>query len=179
MDSTILDDNSLGTRAKQVVYSTKRARLWAFLMDNLLTIFIIRLLSYTGYIENTVFLPIIATLFYPFYKIILEGIQGQTIGKMIMNIKIVRENKEYSSINIGDANNRFLLWWPTHIFLLLMPLLRATQSSSSGIVTIFLLLLIGSGILLVGSVLSIFSNEKGKTWHDKIGGTICIQADSL
>lgn len=174
----LLDDNSL--EASQVTYPDKWTRFWAFMIDNLLTGLAVNFLSYTGLIDRTIVLSIIGTLFYPFYKIILEGTQGQTIGKIMLNIKVVRENKGYTAMTIGDANNRFLLWWPIYIFSLLRPLLVEIAAPSSVLITsVFLVLFIGSGLLVIGSLLSIFSNEKGKTWHDKIGGSICVQADSL
>lgn len=182
MHNNLLDDNSLEIETKNVKYPSKGARFGAAFIDGTIINFASKALSsviiagdLTGGIWSVAFM----TLIWPIYKISLEGTQGATLGKKAMNIQVVKEDGYFSPLTLADANRRFLLWWPMYILSFFSALLAAQPGPSDWLIALIGILTVGAFILYMGCVLSIFSNERGKTWHDKVGGTICVQADSL
>lgn len=88
-------------------------RIFAYLIDILImvsiTVVLIIILSYTGVLNSSPFLAIIAIIPAFFYHLISEvSMNGQSIGKKMMNIKVVKLNGAQATL--GGYLLRWLLW---------------------------------------------------------------------
>ncbi|MGH1335216.1 MAG: RDD family protein [Aureispira sp.] len=176
----LLDDNSLEREETiKAIYSSKGARFGAAFIDNLiitLLIFILGLFLGGG---DSIGVNLANALLFPFYKILMEGSGGQTIGKKLLNIKVVRDDGSFTPLTMSDANRRFLLWWPMYVGLLFLTIAQMQLRADSFLIILIAIVMLLGCFLSIGSALSIFAGKRGKTWHDKIGKTICVKADSL
>lgn len=178
MHNNLLDDNSLELENRNLQYPTKGARFGAAFIDGIITYFITSaLISLMG--VNSIVSAAAMGLIFPLYKIILEGTQGATLGKKAMNIQVVKDDRYQTPLTIADANKRFLLWWPMYLLSFFTTILAVDPGPADWSIALIGILMIGAIILYMGSILSIFYNEQGKTWHDKVGGTICVQTEVL
>lgn len=88
-------------------------RIFAYLMDIVImvsiTIVMIIVLTYSGVLETSTFLVLLAILPMFFYHLIFElTMNGQSIGKKVMNIKVVKLNG--AQVTLGGYLLRWLLW---------------------------------------------------------------------
>lgn len=88
-------------------------RIFAYLMDIVImvsiTIVMIIVLTYSGVLETSPFLVLLAILPMFFYHLIFElTMNGQSIGKKVMNIKVVKLNG--AQVTLGGYLLRWLLW---------------------------------------------------------------------
>ena len=88
-------------------------RIFAYLIDAAImisiTMVLVIILTYSGVLESSPFLILIAIIPAFFYHLILEITQnGQSIGKKIMNIKVVKLNGAQATI--GGYLLRWLIW---------------------------------------------------------------------
>lgn len=177
MNFDLLDDDNLGLYKKRT-YPTKWERFGAFVIDNIIVTVVMFLIEII-IVETSLLYNVLVAIVLPLYKIIMEGRIGQTIGKKILNIKVVRDEATLMPITLGDANNRFCLWWPMYIGLLLYTLSTYSMADRHVLVIMSALVMLAGCLLYMGSCFSIFLNNNGKTWHDKVGKTICIKLNSL
>jgi uncharacterized RDD family membrane protein YckC len=88
------------------------ARFWAWLVDIILVILFLNIVR--GIFEPIWKLPLLwdyenweifaigfETIFFFLYWTVMEGFRGQSIGKMVMNLKVV--NRDGTTINYGTA----------------------------------------------------------------------------
>jgi len=88
-------------------------RIFAYLIDALImvsiTIVMIIILTYSGLLDSSPFLVVLVVIPAFFYHLALEITQnGQSIGKKIMNIKVVKLNGSHATI--GGYLLRWLIW---------------------------------------------------------------------
>lgn len=88
-------------------------RIFAYLMDIVImvsiTIVMIIVLTYSGVLETSPFWYLLAYLPMFFYHLIFElTMNGQSIGKKVMNIKVVKLNG--AQVTLGGYLLRWLLW---------------------------------------------------------------------
>ena len=88
-------------------------RIFAYLIDAVvmvaITIVLVIIMSYSGIMDTSPFLAILAVLPAFFYHLILETTQnGQSIGKKVMNIKVVKLNGAQATL--GGYLLRWLIW---------------------------------------------------------------------
>lgn len=88
-------------------------RIFAYLIDIVImfsiTMVLIIILSYTGVLNSSPFLAMIAIIPAFFYHLISEvSMNGQSIGKRMMNIKVVKLNGAQATL--GGYLLRWLLW---------------------------------------------------------------------
>jgi uncharacterized RDD family membrane protein YckC len=88
-------------------------RIFAYLIDIVImisiTLVLIIILSYVGVLDESPFLAFIAIIPAFFYHLISEiGMNGQSIGKKIMSIKVVKLNGAQATL--GGYLLRWLLW---------------------------------------------------------------------
>jgi uncharacterized RDD family membrane protein YckC len=123
-----------------------------------------------------IWLPIL-NLAFPVYAIAMNGLYGQTLGKMAMNVKIVDASRE-SSISFYQAIMRDLpqLLFNGCLIFLALPQFQDGQEnldfSANPAGSILFIVMIIWGI---GDILMFFLNDKRRALHDYLAGTVVIK----
>ncbi|MGH1335215.1 MAG: RDD family protein [Aureispira sp.] len=175
MTPDLLDDRSLNVasnRTMATMYSTRKERLGAFVIDVVLVNFVLLILDIFLDTDNVPF-AIAIVLVFPFYKILTEGWYGKTLGKLLLDLEVVSAKEGHAPINLLMANRRFIWHWPFYIALILhilIPEEGATNTMNIAVV----LFLIGSLLMALLVHSSILREENNRTWCDKLAKTVCI-----
>lgn len=178
MSLNLLDDNSLEELDDVSIYPTKGARFGAAMIDSIAINIVTTILGLLLGGEGSLGSVLVTSLTFPLYKILMEGNSGQTIGKQFTGIRVVKDDGRFTPITLANSIGRFLLWMPMYFGLLMVNVLAV--SDPGGVLFTMASIFMMAGLCLYsGSVISIFASDKGKTWHDKIGKTICVKADNL
>lgn len=179
MSLNLLDDNSLEqTDNLKTIYPSKGERFGAAFIDNIAITIITTILVVLLGGDGSLGAILVTSLTYPIYKILMEGNRGQTIGKQFTSIKVVKDDGQFTPITIADAVRRFMLWMPMYLGILVVNVLNLLGPEGMLIMLASIFMLAGL-LLYLGSVISIFASDRGKTWHDKVGKTICVKTDKL
>jgi uncharacterized RDD family membrane protein YckC len=171
-------------KMEKEVYKTGLRRFFATLIDSLV---LLPIMYFEKIITSPEILPLISIiglfltyLIYHFYMVIFHKHFGQTIGKMLM--KVVVLNISGNSITFRQA---FLREFPLILTSILFLVSDLFQIINSGVkesnyntlfedVLIFILL-----ILLISEIIVMLSNQKRRTIHDYIAGTVVIRTNLL
>lgn len=179
MSLNLLDDNSLEQSDElKAIYPSKGARFGAAFIDNIVITIITAILGALLGGEGSLASVLISSLTYPVYKILLEGNSGQTIGKQFAGIRVVKDDGRFTPITLADAIKRFMLWMPMYIGILVANVLTLLVGLENTWLVLASVFTMAGLCLYMGSIISIFNNDRGKTWHDKVGKTICVKADT-
>jgi uncharacterized RDD family membrane protein YckC len=180
MSLNLLDDNSLEqSDERKAIYPSKGERFGASFIDNIAINIVTGILGVLLGGDGSLIAVFVSSLTYPIYKILLEGNSGQTIGKQFVGIRVVKDDGNFTPIALADSVKRFMLWMPMYAGILLINVLALSVGLDDTWVVLASVFTIAGLCLYMGSILSIFSNDRGKTWHDIVGGTICVKADTL
>ena len=102
----ILDDNF--THSKTPKYAGFWIRLGASLLDGLVLSPVIAFMFYNNFSLKSFPLMIGVSILFQFYKPLMEGIYGYTLGKKMLNLRIVDEANE--KISMKQAFVRWIPW---------------------------------------------------------------------
>lgn len=157
-------------------YSTLGDRLFANMIDG----FILRLLGFMisfinvsdSFFNSKILLPI--ALLYPvLYTILFHGFAGQTIGKMIIGIKIFDKSEKVKN-SFGQAVLRDIVPLGGMLVFYLISIFGLTSNSSVlTFSTLFLLYIIVIWSLL--EIITLLFNKKHRALHDIIAGTVVLK----
>lgn len=160
-------------------YKTVGHRFIASIIDSLLTLPFILLTSFlTSFLD---FSPVLMTvsanltgILSVFYKILMHGYYGQTLGKMAVKVKVLDSSER--PIVVGQAALRSLPQIVVLFFgLTFSPQSPVDESYSWGI---FAALFWGIYVIYeIFNVAVFFINEKHRALHDFIGGTVVVRTD--
>ncbi|MFK7796920.1 MAG: RDD family protein [Aureispira sp.] len=175
MTNIILDEptqNQDTIRELSAIYATRGERLGAFVIDSIVINFILLIadifLDFKGPIMG-----VVTFMSFPIYKIVTEGGWSRTVGKLFLNLQVVKDASALPRINFLTANIRFLLNWPLYLAFSLYVLFPKETSNT----TTELLL---AGGLIIGIICFFLANgtilfdRHNRTWSDKLGKTSCI-----
>ncbi|MGH1335217.1 MAG: RDD family protein [Aureispira sp.] len=177
MQETPLDTFSW-TKEDPLVYPAWYQRLLAAFIDLLIVSLLMYVVSSLtpNYLRIT---AVVALLLAPLYKILMEGVDGQTLGKKLFGIRVVLDDGQKATIGLARANKRFLLFWPNYILLISIVFIDVDGFINEGIGLVISGLLMMTAFLSVLAVFSIFRNDRHQTLYDGIARTICIKTDYL
>ena len=177
-DSHVYEDNP---------YSTLPARLGALVIDAILLLLISFLLGLV--IGNQGLLQtIINAGIYIMYRIIMHGLYGQTVGKMMLNLKVMSfkssdesENKDsLLNMDIKQAMLREIVTVAFNIGLIVLLVFNIVFTGLFGQTFEWLLYIIG-GITILNFVWILsdtgvaFASKKSRAWHDLIANTVVVK----
>ena len=166
-------------------YDTFWARFWAINIDGFIINIVLQVFKIFPTSESSLiaFLLTMLAVNIPYlYAVLMLGKYGQTIGKMVMKVKVVDKTTEdrlsYFQSFMREAVPIFLV----NTVLLLNYILfsdidvKTFNLSALGYVLLYLPL----GMIVIWSVLEIVTmlfDEKNRALHDKIADTVVIKAD--
>ncbi|WP_171044435.1 RDD family protein [Pseudoalteromonas citrea] len=163
-------------------YSTFWLRFLAALVDSLIFIPLIFLdewffsQGYSG-VSNFIFYSLISSLSYFIYTVYMHGKYGQTIGKMVLNIKVTSVDDSKwgfkkafyrDSVIIGVAVLILIMEAP-HILTDVNPL-EAAQNNP-----VFNYLMYAQLIWFLAEFITMLTNNKRRAIHDFIAGSVVIR----
>ena len=131
-----------------------------------------RLDTIIGYIDSVQFVA---------YSVLLHGLFGQTLGKMVVSVKVVDANTE-QDINFKQAVLRDCVPIFSVVFMLISSFYLSEQAANSGkIPGWYFSLVFGFGVAyLVWHLLEIITmlfNKKRRALHDFIAGVVVINIE--
>jgi len=160
-------------------YSTLGDRLFANMIDG----FILRLWGFIisfipvsdSFFNSKILLPI--ALLYPvLYTILFHGFAGQTIGKMIIGIKIFDKSEKVKN-TFGQAVLRDIIPLVVMLVFYLISIFGVTSDDSVlTFSTLFLLYIIVIWSLL--EIITLLFNKKHRALHDFIAGTVVLKINN-
>ncbi len=163
-------------------FDTFWERFWAIAIDGFILNVVLqipKLFSFPFFSTRGIILAIVVSNLPYLYAVLMIGKYGQTIGKMIMKVKIV-DNTTEDSINYSQSFMRELVPMAlvtTSIilnFILFSDIdLENFKVSAFG----YILILLPSGMLAIWSIIEIVTmlfDNKNRAFHDKIADTVVI-----
>jgi len=171
-----LDDVEVGK------YSTFWPRFFAAIIDGILfalILYIECLLFDIEYNSQDRLIQALNGVQFAIYAIFMHGYFGQTLGKMLMNIKVLNHETE-TAIDIKQALKRESVNLTLNISWVLIILVVATSVEISGTISIGLsFAVIGFGILTmfwgISEFITMLLNDKRRAIHDYIGKTVVVR----
>lgn len=181
MQESILDEELLQELPQQVIYPNLWRRLKAFGIDVFIAypvVFISSLILGEGIIFTFV-----ALLFFPVYKILMEGVWGYTIGKAVAGFRVANLNNGFGKITFGQAFGRSsLLLMQLLFYYLVIVQFDARDIEQSGQLgnsyqdsLLFLILFFIVNTCHGLSYLYFFISKRSQTWMDKMMQVVCIK----
>lgn len=166
----------------RVKYSTFWRRFFANTIDGLVFIPILfiesRLFNFEFSSSNTTF-QMFNSIQFVIYAIIMHGLCGQTIGKMICNVKVVDHETEYDISMRQSIRRSSVDIFLTLTFALLISITSIVPTANNDYS-----ILLGVGILslafasiawTLSEFISMLFNKKRRALHDFIGQTVVIR----
>lgn len=180
--------NKEQVRLSEIRYQTILHRLIAAIVDGIILWPIGFLLAYLTISDITfiVLIGSILTNLYPYvYSVLLHGHNGQTLGKMIMGIKVVRFDNE-GDIDLKQAFVRdsvpivlVILHFGYSLTMIIGNELTGDEyiDMATAFVALTQAVIIGflSSIWTIAELLSMLFNEKSRAIHDLIAKTVVIR----
>lgn len=167
-------------KAAMVKYRTGLLRIIAAIIDGFIVVFVSRFLNYLATYSGAfgaIALEYVDVAQYSLYAIVLHGLCGQTIGKMMLSVKVA-DHKTEKSITFKQALLRDFV----SILVLLLNVIMLTaiyvfgvNSLAAWVVTS---LLAFTGILFVWwllELITMLTNEKRRSLPDYIAGTVVVR----
>lgn len=165
-----------------IKYSTFWPRFWAAIIDGIIFAIILYvecLIFGVEYSTQDKFLQALNGVQFAIYAIFMHGYFGQTIGKMIMDVKVLNHDTE-TEINVKQALRRESVNLALNISWVLIILVVATSLELSGSLSEGLShAVIGFGILAIvwgiSEFVTMLFNDKRRALHDYIGKTVVVR----
>jgi uncharacterized RDD family membrane protein YckC len=163
-------------------YSTFWPRFWAATIDGIvfaIILYVECLIFGVEYSAQDNFLQALNGVQFAIYAIIMHGYFGQTLGKMLMDVKVLNHDTE-TEINIKQALRRESVNLSLNISWILIILVVATSIKMSGVISDSLsYAVIGFGILAmvwgISEFVTMLFNDKRRAIHDYIGKTVVVR----
>lgn len=189
----LLDDNSL---LEKYSYASLEKRVAAGILDVLF--FVVLSYSFQAILKlvnsSEQYVLLIWLVAAPLYKLMGDGINGYTLGKKLVKIKLVQDKEDFPPITWLQAWKRVLIFLPLVIYFISFVFfdlyveerysratsLRTLPESSILITNIFRFcsLFEWPWLAIYGtSVLSLLVTRPSKTLYDFFAGTVCVKAD--
>lgn len=164
------------------IYKTTTPRFFASLIDGLILYTLVYIESFFTTSETPPLISILGlTLYYSVmhsYGIIFHTYFGQTIGKMLMKIRVL--DIEGDSISFKQAFLRELPWitmslgyFTSEVYQILTTGINETFRDNN----LFLAVVYIVFIWLIAEIIVMLSNEKRRTIHDYIAGTVVVKTN--
>lgn len=166
-------------------YDTFWARFWAINIDGFIINIVLQVFKIFPTSESSLiaFLLTMLAVNIPYlYAVLMLGKYGQTIGKMVMKVKVVDKTTEdrlsYFQSFMREAVPIFLV----NTVLLLNYILFSDIDVKTFNLSVlgYVLLYLPLGMVVIWSVLEIVTmlfDEKNRALHDKIADTVVIKSD--
>jgi len=163
-------------------YSTFWPRFWAATIDGFVFFIILYvecLVFGVEYSTEDTFLQALNGVQFAIYAICMHGYFGQTLGKMVMDVKVLNHDNE-AEINIKQALRRESVNLALNITWVLIILVVATSLEMSGAISGSLSYVVaGFGILAmtwgISEFITMLFNDKRRAIHDYIGRTVVVR----
>ncbi|CAM5190090.1 RDD family protein [Alishewanella longhuensis] len=163
-------------------YSTFWPRFFAAAIDGVVFAFILYfecLIFGIEYDAQDKFLQAINGVQFAVYAIFMHGFFGQTLGKMVMGVKVLNHDTE-TQINVLQALRRESVNLALNIVWVFLSLTVAVSLESHGAISENLaLVVIGFGLLAfvwaVSEFVTMLFNDKRRAIHDFIGKTVVVR----
>ncbi|MBX2849425.1 MAG: RDD family protein [Acidiferrobacterales bacterium] len=164
-------------------YDTFWPRFWAMLIDGVLfaaILFVECLLFGLEYSTEDRFLQALNGIQLSMYLIIMHGVYGQSLGKMVAGVRVLNHKTE-TKIGVLQALRRESVNLALNVVWAMMILAVAISVELTGTITTgFAYMIIGFGFLTLAWSLSelvtMLFNEKRRALHDFIGKTVVVRA---
>lgn len=166
-------------------FDTFWERFWAISIDGFilnLVLQIPRLFAFPAFSTIALLLEIVVCNIPYLYAVLMLGKYGQTIGKMIMKVKVVDNTTEdkisYSQSFMREIVPMVLVTTSVLLYFILFSDidLENFQLSALG----YILILLPSAMLAIWSILEIVTmlfDDKNRALHDKVADTVVIRTD--
>ena len=166
-------------------FDTFWERFWAIAIDGFILNIVLQIpqfFSFPFFSTSGIILAIVVSNLPYVYAVLMLGKYGQTIGKMIMKVKVV-DNTTEDSINYSQSFMREVvpMVLVTTSIILNFILFSDIDFENFKISTLgYILMLFPSGMLAIWSILEIVTmlfDDKNRALHDKIADTVVILTD--
>ncbi|WNC67822.1 RDD family protein [Thalassotalea nanhaiensis] len=163
-------------------YSTFWPRFWAAIIDGIvfaIILYIECLVFGVEYSTQDKFLQALNGVQFAIYAIFMHGYFGQTLGKMLMNVKVLNHDTE-SEIGVKQALRRESVNLAINISWVVIIMIVATSLEMSGTISESLsYTVLGFGILAmiwgISEFVTMLFNDKRRALHDYIGKTVVVR----
>lgn len=159
-------------------YLTFWRRFWALMIDYIG-------LSIIWYVEDLLFgvesgdqhliVQFLVGFQFILYTVVMHGCFGQTLGKMVMGIKVLNHGTE-TTINVKQASRRASVIIAFNIVWFLIPLVSGSSLgtldiNSIAVRVLFILLMVWWAV----DIITMRFNDKRRAAHDYIGKTVVVR----
>ena len=166
-------------------FDTYWERFWAIAIDSSILTFILqfsKFITFPAFSLSSILLEIVISNIPYLYAVLMVGKYGQTIGKMIMKVKVV-DNATEDSISYSQSFMREIvpMVLVTTSIILNFILFSDIDLENYKVSTLgYILIFFPSGMLAIWSILEIVTmlfDDKKRALHDKIAETVVIRTD--
>jgi uncharacterized RDD family membrane protein YckC len=127
-----------------------------------------------------VFISVSATIVWHVYYVYLHGRYGQTLGKIVAKIKVVAADE--TPIGYRTAFIREVLYLPVSLAFTIQDVLRVDVSDEaaiqSGLASWIDIVIYVNLVILAADILVALTNDKRRSLHDMIAGTVVVRLDA-
>jgi uncharacterized RDD family membrane protein YckC len=166
-------------------FDTFWKRFWAIVIDGFILNIVLQVLEFFSisfFSTSAILLDLVLSNLPYLYSVLMLGKYGQTIGKMIMKVKVVdnatEDNLSYSQSFMREIVPMVLV---TTSIILNLILFSDVDFKNFKVSTLgYILILFPSGMLVIWSTLEIVTmlfDDKNRALHDKIADTVVIRTD--
>jgi len=166
-------------------FDTFWERFWALSIDGAILTFILQFadfITFPAFSPNYVILEIVVSNIPYLYSVLMLGKYGQTLGKMIMKVKVV-DNATENALTYSQSLMRELVpivLVNTSIILNVILFSDINFEDFKFSTLGYILIFIPPGMLFIWSLLEIVTmlyNDKNRALHDKIAETVVIRTN--
>jgi uncharacterized RDD family membrane protein YckC len=118
---------------------------------------------------------------YWLYGVLMHGFYGQTLGKMLLKVKVLDATSE-APISMRQAFLRDSIYIAINTAALIITIyfvLRGDQIDAESVVTANAVLLTAALVWFLAEILTCLTNPKRRAVHDFIAGTVVVKTASL
>jgi uncharacterized RDD family membrane protein YckC len=167
---------------KELKYSTFWPRVLASIIDGLLFILVIyieSLLLGFEYSADDKFLQSVNAVQFSIYAIIMHGIYGQTVGKMLVGVKVLNHENE-QPIKMFQSLRRESVTLIISVAWVVLSIVASVVLSQNGadinsLVTALIIFATLSFIWSISEFVTMLFNSKRRAVHDFIGKTVVVR----
>ncbi|MCC5856155.1 MAG: RDD family protein [Idiomarina sp.] len=170
-------ETNIDERVELDKYKTIWARFVSLVIDTAVVLgglFVLAwILLVVGLGDNWLF-DVLSSMFWHAYVIFMHSLGGQTVGKMIMEIKVI-DHKTGADIGFPQAFYRESVQLSFGILMLLcLYAVSGDDDISVGLVLGIVAVFFGGTVWLFANMITAFCTEKRRALHDFIGRTVVV-----